>query len=53
MDRKSPYYLRSSFSKEINGDDNRTEYSRELVVEGNDPDYTRATAAWAKAGLMP
>jgi hypothetical protein len=53
MDKKSPYYMKSSYESNFYGDKNSIELVREFKIDGKDRDEVKAAAPWVKGDVMP
>lgn len=53
VDKKSPYYVKSEYSRVVYGNDDYTTLKRELKVDGKNRDYVKSTAEMISSTVMP
>lgn len=53
IDKKSPFYLKSSFESGYHESENSVVYERELKIEGPNATYVKNEAPWIKSHTMP
>jgi len=53
VNKKSPYYVRSEFTRRVYGNDNYTTLERKLKVTGMDRSRVKSEAEMTKSRVMP